>query len=97
MTDSTKSKENTPPDKFVEVRVVTTAALFPPEGYERAPVKQKLTPILQRAAAALGLTDTSGYIVTVNGNVVDPNQTYEMLGLTDQVDLRWGPEAGAGG
>lgn len=97
MSDSTKSKEKPPTDKFVDVRVVTTAAFFPTEGYERVPDKQKLTPILHRAAAALGLTDTSGYIVTVNGNVVDPNSTYEALGLTGQVDLRWGPEAGAGG
>lgn len=97
MSDSTKNKEKPPAAKFVDVRVVTTAAFFPAEGYERVPDKQKLTPILHRAAAALGLTDTSGYIVIVNGNVVDPNLTYEALGLTGQVDLRWGPEAGAGG
>lgn len=97
MSDTTKNEKNPPADKFIDVRVVTTAALFPVVGYERVPDKQKLTPILHRAAAALGLTDTSGYIVTVNGNVVDPNQTYEVLGLTGQVDLRWGPEAGAGG
>lgn len=97
MSDSTKSKGKPPADQFVHVRVVTTAALFPTDGYERVPDKQKLAPILQRAAAALGLTDTSGYIVTANGNVADPNQTFEMLGLTGQVDLRWGPEAGAGG
>lgn len=97
MSDSTKNKEMPSGDKFVDARVVTTAALYPAEGYERVPDKQKLTPILHRAAAALALTDTGGYIVTVNGNVVDPNQTFEMLGLTGQIDLRWGPEAGAGG
>lgn len=97
MSDSSKNKEKPPVDKFVDVRVVTTAALFPAKGYERVPDKQKLTPILHRARAALGLTDTNGYIVTVNGNVVDPNQTYEELSLAGQVDLRWGPEVGAGG
>lgn len=97
MSNSTNNNEKSPANKFIDARVVTTAALFPTEGYERVPDKQKLTPILHRAAAALGLTDTSGYIVTVNGNVVDPNQTFEALGLTGQIDLRWGPEAGAGG
>ncbi|MDE2342234.1 MAG: hypothetical protein KGL63_02380 [Betaproteobacteria bacterium] len=97
MSDPTKSEGKRPADKFIDVRVVTTAAIFPVEGYERVPDKQTLMPILHRAAAALGLTDTSGYIVTVNGNVVDPKQTYEALGLTGQVDLRWGPPAGGGG
>ena len=97
MSDPSKDKEKPPVDKFVDVRVVTTAAIFPAEGYERVPDMQTLTPILHRAAAALGLTDTSGYIVTVNGNGVHPDQTYEALGLTGQVDLRWGPPAGGGG
>lgn len=97
MSDSIKNEEKYPSGKFVDVRVVTTAALFPSEGYERLPAAQKLTPILHRAAAALGLTDTSDYAVTVAGNVVDPNQTYEALGLAGHVDLRWGPKAGAGG
>jgi hypothetical protein len=97
MSDSTKNKEKPPGGKSIDVRVVTTAAFFPSEGYEHVPDKQKLRPILHRAAAALGLTDTSGYIVTVNGNIVDPDLTFELLGLTGQVDLRWGPEAGAGG
>ena len=97
MSDPTKNKETPPADRFVDVRVVTTTTLFPAEGYERVPEMQKLMPILHRAAAALGLTDTSGYIVTVNGTVVDPNQTYEALSLTGKIDLRWGPEAGAGG
>lgn len=97
MSDTLKNEEKHPFDRFVDVRVVTTAAIFPSNGYERVPAAQKLTPMLHRAAAALGLTDTSDYIVTVNGNVVDPNQTYEALGLTGQVDLRWGPAAGAGG
>ncbi len=97
MSDPSKNQEKHPADKFIDVRVVTTAALFPADGYERVPERQKLTPILHRAAAALGLTDTSGYIVTVNGNVVDLDKTYEALGLAGHVDLRWGPPAGAGG
>lgn len=97
MTDPIKNNETPAADKFVDVRVVTTAALFPADGYERVPEKQKLAPILHRAAAALRLTDTGGYIVTVNGNTVDPNQTYKTLGLTGHVELRWGPEVGAGG
>lgn len=97
MSDQNNNKEKPPADKFVEVRVITTAALFPADGYQRVPDKQKLTPMLHRAAAALGLTDTSGYIVTVNGTKVDPERTYEELSLSGHVDLRWGPEAGAGG
>lgn len=97
MSDHNKNRENPPGDKFVEVRVITTAALFPPDGYERVSAKQKLAPMLSRAAAALGLTDTTGYIVTVNGTEVDPEQTYETLGVNGQVDFRWGPKAGAGG
>lgn len=97
MSDHNENKGKQPGDKFVEVRVVTTAALFPAESYERVPDKQKLAAILHRAAAALGLTDTSTFVVKINGTVVDPTQTYEALGLTGQVDLRWGPEAGAGG
>lgn len=97
MSDHNKNQDKPPGEKFVEVRVVTTAALFPPDSYERVPAKQKLTPMLNRAATALGLTDTTGYIVTVNGTEVDPELTYEALGLSGQVDLRWGPKAGAGG
>ena len=97
MSDHNNNQEKPAGEKFVEVRVVTTAALFPPQGYERVPAKQKLKPMLNRASAALGLTDTTGYIVTVDGAEVDPEQTYEALGVIGQADLRWGPKAGAGG
>jgi hypothetical protein len=97
MSDSTKNEEERSADKFINVRVVTTAAMFPVSGYESVPIEQKITPILQRAAAALKLTDTNGYDLTVDGTTVNPNQTYEALGLAGNVDLRWGPPVGGGG
>jgi hypothetical protein len=86
-----------PDEHFVQVRVITTAALYPPTGRERVPVHQKLDVLLKKAAHALELTDTSDFVVHVDDVEVDPTRSFDKLGLSDEVDLRWGPRAGAGG
>lgn len=86
-----------PGGEFVEVRVITTAAVYPNEGFEHEPGHQKLSIILKKAQKALEITDTSGFVVRVNGELKDPEQSYVELGLSGNVDLHWGPDVGAGG
>jgi len=90
--DKDDSKEN-----FVEVSVVTTSGSYPAHGFERVPKHQKVRVLLDKTAAHLGLADTGGWIATVNGKEIKVELNYIDNGLSDQVEIDFGPREGGGG
>lgn len=84
-------------EMFIEVAISTTSGFYPDVGYERVPVHQKVEVELHRAAKALELVDTAGWVVSVNKSPIDPSRSYEGNGLEGQVDIDWGPREGGGG
>lgn len=84
-------------EKFVEVAISTTSGFYPSTGYERVPLHQKVEVVLQKAAKALNLADTAGWIASVNKSPIDPTRSYEDNGLKGRVDIDWGPREGGGG
>jgi len=85
--------------KTINVRVVTTSGTYPENGHEKVPLTEPIQGILSRAAADLGVVDTSRWVVTVKGSAtpISPTTTYEQAGLHGEVKLDWGPESAAGG
>lgn len=84
-------------DNFVEVAVVTTSGSYPVDGYERTPIRQKISVILKKAANNLKITDTENWVATVNDQEVNVDATYHDLGLTGEVEIDYGPREGGGG
>ncbi len=84
-------------DNFVQVVVATTSGFYPDEGHDRVPIHQPLGVQLEKAKDTLKIADTSGWIVTVNGEKVDPTKSYTDNGLTGEFELDWGPDHGGGG
>jgi hypothetical protein len=88
-------------DNFVQVSISTTAGFFPTEGFNRVPNQQKVEVELQKAANALAIKDTTGWIATVTApsgkRQIDVNKTYRELGLHGNVEIDWGPSEGGGG
>jgi len=85
------------PHEQVEVTVFTTSGTFPEEGVLRVPPVTVVKQVLARAAAKLGLTDTTDWVVTVGGRDSDPDRSFAQNGLTGTVELEWGPREGGGG
>lgn len=83
--------------EFVEVTVFTTSGTFPEEGALRVPPVTVVKQVLARAAAKLGLTDTTDWVVTVGGRDINPDRSFTQNGLADRVELEWGPREGGGG
>lgn len=84
-------------EKFIEVRVVTTAGVYPESGFERAPEKEQVRVVLKRADEKLHITDPQGWIAVVSGRKVDINRTFRENGLSGRIEIDWGPDHGAGG
>ncbi len=84
-------------DKFLEVRVVTTAGVFPASGFERVPEKELVESILKKADELLHITDTTGWIAVVAGRKIDVKRSFASNGLSGRVEIDWGPDHGAGG
>ena len=84
---------------FVEVTISTTSGLFPASGTDRVPVHQKVRVQLDKAARELRLTDTATWVATVGNppRTINPDQSYEENGLSETVEINWGPEHGGGG
>lgn len=85
------------PHEFVEVTVFTTSGTFPEEGALRVPPVTVVKQVLARAAAKLGLTDTTDWVVTVGGRDINPDRSFTQNGLAGTVELEWGPREGGGG
>ncbi|MGO4569974.1 hypothetical protein AB4Z52_34325 [Rhizobium sp. 2YAF20] len=81
----------------VTVAVFTTSGTFPGQGVLRVKTSTAISAILVQAASALHLADTSGWIVTVNGQTINQSQTFEQAGLHGDVELEWGAPEGGGG
>lgn len=82
---------------FIEVAVSTTSGFYPSEGYERVPAHQKISVQLDKAAKALNLAATDGWVASVNKNPIRPDLSYEKNGLSGTIEIDWGPHEGGGG
>ncbi|MEY9283586.1 hypothetical protein [Bradyrhizobium yuanmingense] len=83
--------------KTIQASVYTTSGAFPRKGSESVKSDDLVDKILKQAQHALHLTDVTGWEATVDGNVIDPNKTYEQNHLTGTVVIHWGPREGGGG
>lgn len=85
----------------VEVSVLTTAGIYPAEGFNRVPAGQKVDEELRKAKHALKIKDTLNWVASVNGpagkRVIDAAKTYHENELSGKVDIDWGPSEGGGG
>lgn len=82
---------------FVEVAVGTTSGFSPTDGYEQVPVHQKVKVQLDKAAKVLNLTNTDGWVATVNKQPINPDLSYQENNLTGTIEIDWGPHEGGGG
>jgi hypothetical protein len=87
--------------RAINVRVITTSGKYPENGQEKVPETEALSGVLARAANALILANsaTIDWKLAIVGRdgAVSSTATYEQLGLTGEVKLDWGPNAGGGG
>lgn len=79
------------------VTVMTLSGVFPAEGGLRVESSELISSVLEKAAKKLGLTDTSGWVVSVAGNDINATLTFGQAGLTGIVELDWMPREGGGG
>lgn len=86
-----------PDTAFVLAAVYTTSGAYPRQGHKREKVTEIVTDFLHEAARALRLTDTSGWIATVDGLDIDPAKSFAENRLTGTVTIHWGPREGGGG
>ena len=99
MKDETKQqeKEHHPVEQFVQVAVITTSGSYPENGYERTPKHQKIRVILQKAARALNITDTTDWIASVDDRELNIEGNYLENHLDGEVEIDYGPREGGGG
>jgi len=83
--------------EFLLVSVFTTAGVFPAEGALRVTPDILVSAVLARAAKKLGLTDTTDWVVTVDGRDINPVATFAQNALSGAVELNWSPREGGGG
>src|SRR5260370_37222158 len=84
--------------KFVEISISTTAGFFPEQGFDRLPENQKIDVQLEKAKRKLGITDTAGWIATVNApggkHTLIVDRSYSENQLSGEVEIDWGPSEG---
>lgn len=81
----------------VAVRVLTTSGSYPIRGHESVPASEAVIEVLKRAAAALGIANTSEWVAKIKGNEIDPSQTYAALDLQGEVKIDFGKREAGGG
>ena len=84
-------------DRFIHAAISTTSGLFPDEGFKRVPINQPVKVLLKKAADALGLTDTKGWVTRVDDREINPSGSYHDNGLKGNITVDWGPAEGGGG
>lgn len=88
-------------EQFVEVSVSTTAGFYPAEGTDLTPNHQKISVILKQTKTKLDIGDVTNWVASVtdaNGHrEIDPENSYLDSGLSDTVEIDWGPREGGGG
>jgi hypothetical protein len=88
------------PEKPYElgVAVVTPKGFFPnDDDYRRAYANERIQTLLDAVKNKQGITNTDGWVVTVNERVVDPSKTFEEEGLKCVLDMEWHKAEGGGG
>jgi len=88
---------NNPHETFVEVRVVTTAGVYPESGFVREPAHQPVKVVLEKAQHALHISDTKGWIAVSGKHRINPELSYAENHLEGRVEIDWGPDHGGGG
>jgi len=81
----------------IEVVVVTTSGSYPASGVDEVPAHQPVNVQLKKAADALNITDTSGWIARVNGTEIDVNMNYVGNNLSGSITIDYGKVEGGGG
>ena|SRR5688572_15735119 len=82
---------------FVDVSVYTTSGAYPKKGSKKVKAQGLISEELDRAKHHLKLTDTSGWVVLVDGKKIDASRSFTANGLTGTVVIHWGPREGGGG
>ncbi len=91
-------KEAQKPEKHtINVRVITSSGHYPAHGHEKVPLTELVRDILARAAASLGIVDTTQWVANINGAPVDVSKSYEQLALHGEVKIDYGRSEGGGG
>lgn len=83
-------------DKLL-VTVMTLSGVFPAEGGLRVKSDETISSVLEKVTRKLDLADTSGWVVSFEGNDVNASLTFGQAGLTGTVELDWMPREGGGG
>ena len=89
--------QSKPKPNHLLVVIITTSGSFPESGFEEVPINQHLEVMLKKAAKALGITDTTGWLAKHGLTILDPSKSYHDLGLAGEVSLDYGPPASGGG
>jgi hypothetical protein len=82
----------------VAVAVITPSGIFPGEDLlQRVRRKAPIASVLDAAAEALKLTNTSDWVARVGERHLHPHKTFKDEGLTCIVDIEWHKPEGGGG
>ena len=93
----THEKQGNRPETHVQVRVTTTSGTYPSTGFDTVPAHQPVKQELKKAADALTIVDTTGWVAKVNGIDIDAGKSYTDNGLSGAVSVDYGPAEGGGG
>lgn len=83
--------------QHIDVVIATTAGFYPAEGAERVPINQPVKVQLAKAAKALKIVDTAGWIARVGTQEIDVEKSYAANGLTCKVEIDYSRREGGGG
>lgn len=92
-----EAEDHRPDAHHVAVEVATTSGFYPDGHPDRIPTKQLVEEELRKAAKALSLTDTTGWVATVEKRIINVALSYEANNLHGCVVIDWGPPEGGGG
>lgn len=92
-----QSKGPEGPKKELEASVITMSGAYPKKGKKKVKTADLVSEFLADAQKHLHLTDTTGWIATVDGREINPTQTFAQNGLHDTAVLQWGPPHSGGG
>lgn len=92
-----EQKEHGHDKEEVHVSVITTAGLYPAEGYDAVPGNQKVRIELEKAVKHLKITDTTGWVARVGDRQIDVDKSYHENSLTGKVDIDYGKAHSGGG
>jgi hypothetical protein len=95
--DIREAEEHRPDAHHVAVEIATTSGFYPKDHPDRLPITQLVVEELERAAKALELTDTTGWVASVDKRMIDPKLSYAQNRLEGCVVIDWGPAEGGGG